>query len=282
MRIAVLLTVYNRREKTLACLGRLAMQVLPEQVKLAVYLTDDNSVDGTADAVARSYPNVNLLRGSGSLFWAGGMRNSWKAALKGNYDYYLLLNDDTLLRTDAISSLLSVAVHYAGIPSICVGATCDTTGKLTYGGRMLLSKYALKSKMVHSTRDVQDCDLGNANIMLVPAPVVSRLGILSDVFTHGIADYDYTLRARRAGFRVLVAPGFLGECENDHGRNWASAAMPLKKRIAFLKSPKGLAYHEYLYFIRSHFPYSLPATLLKLWLKTLFPGIWDSFKKVSY
>ena len=55
-RIAVLMTVHNRREKTLLCLERLFANRMPEGYSMAVYLTDDGCTDGTAEAVSAQYP----------------------------------------------------------------------------------------------------------------------------------------------------------------------------------------------------------------------------------
>ncbi len=284
MTIAVLLTTFNRKQKTLACLQSLKDQQLPEDVILKVFLTDDASADGTADAVKNTFPDTKIFNGNGSMFWAGGMRNTWRQALTSNADYYLLLNDDTLLKNTAVFSLLQCS-NYAKSKSlksaICVGSTADDeTGEISYGGRKLSSQKSWDGgSFVYSETEYVNCDVANANILLVPAEIVKDIGILSDKFTHGLADYDYTLKAKRAGYGLLIAPGFLGTCIDDHGNNWKSANTTLKERIAYLKSPKGLAYKEFLGFIKEHFPKSYPAAFIKLWLKTLFPFIWDKFKK---
>ncbi|WP_256010002.1 glycosyltransferase family 2 protein [Desertivirga xinjiangensis] len=278
MKLGILLTTFNRKQKTLSCLNSIYRQKLPANVSFDIHLTDDGSADRTAEAVKFHYPAVHVYHGTGSLFWAGGMRNSWRKALAGDYDYYLLLNDDTVLKDGALTTLLQYNENSAS-PAICVGATCDENGKITYGGKKLRSRLFLKSQTIHSDSDFLDCDLGNANIMLVPAEVVRKIGILSDSFTHGIADYDYTLKAKKAGFKVVTAPGFLGTCIHDHGKNWKTSDVSLKDRIKYLMSPKGLAYHEYLGFIKYHFPLYYPAAFCKLWLKTFFPVIWTTFKK---
>jgi GT2 family glycosyltransferase len=277
MRIAALLTTFNRKQKTLACLKSLRRQKLPAGVEVDIHLTDDASADGTADAVRYYFPEAMVYDGTGNLFWAGGMRNSWSEARKGNYDYYFLLNDDTLLRDDALAVLLSCPQSSG--PTVCVGTTADNDGKFTYGGRAVTSRVNMRSQLVFSETDYLDCDLGNANIMLVPSEVVQTIGILASDFTHGIADYDYTLKARKAGFGVKVAPGVLGTCVHDHGNNWKSSKAPLRERINYLKSPKGLAYGEYLGFIRNHFPLYYPSAFCKLWAKTLCPFIWEKFKR---
>lgn len=278
MKIAVLLATYNRRQKTLSCLESLERQALPEGTSLHIFLTDDNSADGTADAVKALYPQVNLFQGNGHLYWAGGMRHTWQQAQQYQPDFYLLVNDDTLLYDNALKDLL--AIYDPQAPAICIGSTRDeSSGALSYGGSVLLSKKRWKSKQIFSTTQTADCDFANANIMLVPAAVVEKIGMLSHRYTHSLADYDYCLTARKQGFSVKLAPGFLGSCIDDHGRNWKSQQTSLKERIQYLKSPKGLAYTEYLWFIRHHFPYSYPSAFVKLWMKTLFPVLWDRFKK---
>lgn len=278
MKIAVLLTTFNRKEKTLSCLSNLYDQTLPEHTELSIYLTDDASSDGTRSAIKKDFPDAHLFEGSGSLYWAGGMRNSWMEAKKDDPDYYLLLNDDTLFKYDALLQLLSCAIRQKSKPAIYVGTTVDPSGNITYGGHKLYSKNKVQSFNLYSDSELLECDMANANIMLVPKEIVAEIGILSGSYTHSIADFDYTLTAKKAGFKTIIIPGIAGYCTDDHGRNWRSSNVPLHERIKYLKSPKGLAYKEYMHFIMRHFPAHLPAAFTKLWLKTLFPVLWDKFK----
>lgn len=279
MKIAILLATFNRKRKTVSCLERVYAQELPKGTDICIFLTDDNSSDGTDQAVADLYPEVNLFKGNGNLFWAGGMRNSWREALKSDPDYYLLLNDDTLLNNTAIYSLLNYYEVSGNMHAITIGSTFDVaSNEISYGGRKLYHPKKVQSYNVYSETEYIECDMANANIMMVPKVAVQKIGILSDRYTHGIADFDYTLRARKAGFKVMVVPGVLGDCTDDHGKNWRSSAVSLKDRIRYLKSPKGLAYKEYLKFIKMHFPNHLPEAFIKLWLKTFFPVLWDKFK----
>lgn len=285
MKIAVLLATYNRKDKTLTCLSNLKDQEIPDDLDLEVFLTDDASTDGTTEAILEQYPKTHVYHGNGSLFWAGGMIQSWTMALASNADYYLLLNDDTFLYQDTLKVLLQSSMDYfkeKANYAICVGTTKDpVSGKATYGGRNLYSKYRPQCYIVQPEAHYVECDVANSNIMMVPAGVVAKIGILSKEFTHAIADFDYTMRAKKAGFSVIVAPGILGLCANDHGNNWKSSQVKLSERVKYLYSVKGLAYKEYLLFIKKHFPLNLPASFLKLWVKTLFPLVFDLFKKTT-
>jgi GT2 family glycosyltransferase len=284
MKIAVLLTCFNRREKTLKCLQNLFSQNSLDKYELHVFLTDDNSKDGTGQAVKEKYPDVNILKGNGKLFWAGGMRNSWRAALnsKIEFDYFFLLNDDTIIFSDTLEKLIESNQsmrHKKNVSNITIGTTTDfNKGKFTYGGFRLFSPHKIKHILVNSATQELECDFGCANIMLVPREITESIGILGDKFVHGIADFDYTLRAKKANFDVWVAPGVLGNCEYDQVRSWKSMDTKLSERIEFLYSPKGLEYKEYMYFLKTHFPREIPAMFLKFWVKTLFPVIYDRFK----
>ena len=285
--ITVLLTCHNRKMKTYSCLEALLNCDLDDDsYYLKIYLVDDGSTDGTTEYLQGNFKNLHIIQGSGSLFWAGGMRTAWKAARDNDRhsDYYLLLNDDTIVFKDTLTRLLSDLEDVNEAKSIIVGPTLDPdTKKVSYGGHKILNKLSFKSKMVlPNDKFPQKCEMGNANIMLVPNEVYEVIGSLTETYTHGIADFDYTLKALDNGIFTYVASAYCGYCKNDHGVNWLSQKSNLKQRIAYLYSPTGLSYKEYLKFIKVHFPFHLPQAFLLLWGKTLFPIIWQLFKNEDY
>jgi len=283
LRIASLACSFNRREKTATFLRSLSAQHIPEGYTLDIYLLDDNSSDGTAEYVRKNFPSVTVINGNGWLYWAGGMRKVWGEALKnGPYDFYLLLNDDVTLADNALDKLLEAYHKSPYEANIILGSVRDAkTGRVTYGGRRITSKINGKSfKLQPDENELLECEIGNANVMLVDNKTVNKIGILSGDYTHSLADFDYTLTAVKNGIKVWVGHGYYGYCENDHGVPWLPQKNSLKKRIKYLYSPTGLAYKEYITYVRKHFPYSLPEKFLKIWIKTLFPIFYDKFKQV--
>jgi GT2 family glycosyltransferase len=281
-KIAVLGCSYNRKKKTVRFLTSLVNQKVPENYAMDVFLLDDNSPDGTGDYVEAEFPTVNVVRGSGSLFWAGGMRTLWEYVLtQGTYDFFLLCNDDVMLFDGAINRLFAAYAQLALPGNIILGTVQDSEGStVTYGGQKIINKITGDTtNIAPDPIKLIPCEIGNANIMLVDKKTVDTIGILSSSYTHGIADYDYTLTALRSGIKVWVAPGCYGICDNDHAITWLPQRTALKKRIEYLYSPKGLAYNEHMLYVKKHFPLSVPITHAKLWLKTLFPIVYDVFKK---
>jgi Predicted glycosyltransferases len=285
MEIAVLLTCYNRKEKTLTCLDSLyhAIERVQEH-NFTIYLVDDGSTDGTGDSVRSQFPAVKVIESEGNLFWAGGMRLAWNSALaEKEYDAYLLLNDDVVLVESFILNILNTNSHSikkTGQSGIYCGSTVDKeSGNTSYGGlRIVKNNFRVKTTLLNPTDNPQRCHLANANILWISNDVTKKIGILSNRFVHCLADYDYTLTANEHQIPLWIIPGVGGYCSNDHGNSWKAPSSSLKERIAYLKSPKGLAYDEYLYYVRKHFPLFYPYSFFMLWLKTFFPVIWDKFK----
>ncbi len=281
-KIAALVCSYNRLEKTKTFLNTLTTQHIPENYTLDIYMLDDQSPDGTFDYVREHFPSINIISGTGSLFWAGGMRMLWQHVLKtSDYDFFILLNDDVKLFDNAFDKLLAAYCQSTFKDNILLGSVKNPElTKTTYGGRKLLNRYNGDAAFVEpDATELKECDLGNCNIMLVDKGTVNKIGVLSGRYIHSFADFDYTLSAKRHGVKVWVAPGHYGSCEYDHGKPWLSLQYTLKQRIAFMRSPKGIESRSYLRYIRKFFPLNYPAAVIKLWLKTLLPVVYDKYKK---
>lgn len=283
-KIAVLLTFHNRKSKTLSCLQTFFAADKPDNYLFDIYVVDDGSTDGTSEEIEKLYPSIRIIKGDGNLFWAGGMRLAWITALNDNkYHAFLLLNDDVLLYKDFISKLIATdafALEEDKRTGIYSCATIDDTTKEFSYGAYNVTKNFLKMRIhpVIPTNVPQPCQLTNANILWVSKETVDAIGILDEKYTHAIADFDYSLRAVKKGIPVYLTPDFGGVCVNDHTAAQRMMDAPLKERIAFLKSPKGLSYTEYLHYIRRHFLLFLPIEFATLWLRVLTPKLWAKFK----
>ena len=102
MKIAILMTCHNRKEKTVECISALCDALAGYNkgggngdIDAKLFLTDDGCTDGTAEAVGQQCFMRNLqssiVKGNGNLYWAGGMRLAWMKALKDqqSWNYYL-------------------------------------------------------------------------------------------------------------------------------------------------------------------------------------------------
>jgi GT2 family glycosyltransferase len=280
-KIAVLMTSFNRREVTLKSLASLFRQQKAEAIRFAVFLVDDGSTDGTGDAVNSLFPQVKVLQGNGTLFWNGGMRVAFAAAVRESFDAYLFLNDDTTLYSDALKNIIVCASRWlaAGGPAIVVGSTkSPDSGKHSYGGiAMRPDGFVLRLEKVTPDESLAiGCDTMNGNVALIPSEIAAVVGNLDKRFHHQFGDLDYGLRAKRAGFNVVVAPGYAGEClSNSPNGTWRDSSLTFRKRWKNLTSPKGVPLGEWFFFTRRHYGWRWPYYAISPYLKTIASS-WSS------
>ena len=295
MKIAVILTCFNRKQKTLSCLKSLfeARNNYRPKIDLHIYLTDDGCTDGTADAVCNTFSseNITILQGDGNLFWAGGMRLAWKAAMKyhEDWDFYLLLNDDVEILSNLFYALFEAdlySVEKYNMQGLYSGITrsIENHEKLTYGGHVFTNKLLNKSKHVWSDGTVPLlCDFTNANIMMIPKSVVDKIGTFYIGYSHGFADYDYSMKAKRKGIPVLLTKEACGACDNDHPSKNKIATkimgMSLSERLDyFAKPPHKIS--DYRRYILRNMPLRYPFVCISTFLNVYFPKIYYRIKRI--
>lgn len=271
--IAVILTVHNRKEKTINCLKSLFGQKSDKRLQFDVYLTDDGCTDGTTDEVRRLFPSVTIILGHGSLFWNRGMYRAWEAAAKEKkYDFYLWLNDDTLVFEDALENILA-ASKSTGHDALICGATCSNDrATVTYSGRTRQGR-----KRLVPIGKLQQCEIINGNFVLIPKVIFETVGNLDWRFRHAIGDFDYGLRVQKAGFKCYVAPEFIGICEsNPTLPKWCLTTTPLIKRFKLLYSPLGYAEPiPFFMYEKRHFGLRVAVKhFASINLRALLPGLW--------
>lgn len=282
--IAVILTVHNRLDKTVACLNAVFNQREKYSFfNVDVFLTDDGSTDDTSKILRNRFSAkpLHILSGNGNLYWNGGMINSWKAAIEyGGYDGYLWLNNDTIVLPNLWNELEQVDEYSRkqfGKGGIYVGSTKDPlTGEFTYGGFEFTNQWTLKDRFLHPNGHFQLCQCAHGNVTYISHDVVEKMGILCEQYLHGGGDHDYTYLAYKAGFPLIVLKDYVGICENDHQQGGYAdfLSMSLKQRIKYLYSPLGFNLHNTLLLQKRCFPYRYPFVWLMGYLKAFFPKMY--------
>lgn len=242
-KVAVLVTVFNRKETTLFGLKTLKETIaqLGDGFVFDIFLIDDGSTDGTYEAVKETYPEVFIYKGTGSLYWARGMQMAWEKALeKDSYDYFLWFNDDGELYPNALQTMFKTSEANGSESCVVTGAFCDHNGEHTYTGS-----------------DNDDCELipdGTyqkvavmyGNLILIPRNICKEVGTMNKIFTHGGGDNDYGFRVQKKGFSVIMTPVYVGVVDAHHERPYFEGRS-FRERWKALHSPKYSPFPTFYY-----------------------------------
>lgn len=269
--IAILITCHNRCKQTISCIESLYKSNLTANILTDIFLVDDGSTDGTTAVVKNSFPKVKIISGDGNLYWNRGMYLAWKTASETkSYDFYLWLNDDTILFPESIDALINQANNLE-CKRIIVGTTCSAIDRsFTYGG------YKFYNNKVVPNGTWQDCDYFNGNIVLIPYYVFQKVGLLDYQFVHALGDFDYGMRSRKMGFIHVASRSFMGLCErHTKDPKWRDPSVPILKRFKFLYSPLGKNPVEAFISDRRHHGVVIATYhYITLHFRTLLPQIW--------
>jgi N-acetylglucosaminyl-diphospho-decaprenol L-rhamnosyltransferase len=117
--LSVCILSWNTRELTLACLDALERDT-PKRAR-EVIVVDNGSQDGSAEAIARAFPNVTLLANPDNRYYSGGNN---QAAMAASGRYLCLLNSDTEVAPGALDTMVEwLEAHpaYAAVAPKLVG-----------------------------------------------------------------------------------------------------------------------------------------------------------------
>jgi len=210
MHIAALLPVHNRVSETVTCLS-LLLSYEDRSLKLQVVLVDDGSTDGTREEIRCLFPSVKILRGNGNLWWAGGVNTGLKyIAARVDCDFILILNNDTIFSRSTLFELLRQL--RLGSKTVFSAVTIDAeSGRIYSAGQRIQGPLQKLTPIYKGANpdshldEMVECDSVGTRFLIMPKRIIQDIGYFDqNRFPHGYSDFEYFLRARRKGYRIIV------------------------------------------------------------------------------
>lgn len=224
--IAIIIVHYNTPQETKDCLKSL------EDIKTTgfnhkIILVDNGSKKQLKLSKAYFNKNVEVLRSESNLGFTGGNNLGISHAIK-NYqsDYFLLLNSDTIVDPNFLMALYnsiketpqaglasSKIYFYKGSEFFGKSYRRDQKGKvLWYAGGSIdwLNITAFHRGVDELDRgqfdNQKESDFATGCSVLIKREVIERVGILDKKYFLYMEDVDFSVRAQKAGFKVLFCP----------------------------------------------------------------------------
>jgi GT2 family glycosyltransferase len=202
---------WNGGADTLACLGSLERL---EWARHSTIVVDNGSTDGSVDTIEAQHPEVRVIANDRNLGFAEGNNVGLRAALDAGADYVMLLNNDTLVAPDLLNQLVPEAETRpdAGAVSPLI-YYLDPPDRIWYAGARFDARRGHNGRHTgYGERDYGQYDrvreIGRATgaAMLVKREVIEHVGFLDGRFFLQVEDVEWSLRMRRAGWRIFFVP----------------------------------------------------------------------------
>ncbi len=226
MDLGIVIVSYNTRALTLDCLASVYDSLAGSTLRAHVWLVDNASADGSADAVGQRFPQASLIRSPHNLGFSGGNNLALRAILEHPEPprHVLLLNSDTLVHPGDLEALVEAldAHPQAGIVGAALrygdGAFQHSAFRFPTLAMLLLDFWPLNHRLLHSRLNGRyprrlydagapfsiDHPLGAA--LMIRRSALEQIGLLDEGFFMYCEEIDWCLRARRAGWEILCVP----------------------------------------------------------------------------
>ena len=199
--VAVVLS-YNGREDTLAALESLR--------GIGTVVVDNGSTDGSAEAVAAGFPDVELVRTGVNLGFAGGNNVGIRRALDRGADWVLLLNNDATVEPGLVEALAAAAEARPDAGVLACKVLFADSDRLWYAGAEFDSVTGRSRHEGFGEPDepgtLRDTRRATGAAMAVSRAAIDAAGLLDEELFLYAEDLEWSLRIRRAGLRWCTCP----------------------------------------------------------------------------
>jgi GT2 family glycosyltransferase len=206
VRASIVVVTFNHRAIVARCLSA-AQSTMSAQDELIV--VDNNSVDGTADEIARDFPEVQLIRSASNLGF-GRANNLGASSARGRY--VVFLNPDTEPQPGWLEALIGALTDYPGAALVTAKLVLAAAPGYVdaFGNDIHVSGITTCrgwGQPAERFTRVEEVNATSGACLAAERDVFQRLGGFDNYLFLYYEDTDLSLRARLAGYKCIAVPG---------------------------------------------------------------------------
>lgn len=199
---------FNGLEDTRKCLRSLSALSPPA----SVVVVDNASTVNPIPVLSTEFPWAHLVRNPVNGGWSGGNNTGIRYALDRGADFVILLNNDTIVRSDLIARLLVAAAVYPdyGVIGPVIRFMDEPEVVMTDGigfnrrGTNGVFYHIPVPEVAADPPAVTEVDIVNGCCMMIRGEVFRRVGLIEDRFFLIHEESDFCLRVQQSGFKCGV------------------------------------------------------------------------------
>ena len=286
--IYVIILNWNGWEDSIRCIRSLDSVSYP----IHYLLIDNGSTNDSIPKLRAEFPDLDLIEISENLGFSGGNNVGIRYALQREADYILLLNNDTIVDSNFIQPMLQELEKNESVAAVNpkIYFLHDKNRLWAAGGNVrfwtAFSGNRGRGEVDKGQYDeIEPVDFGTGCCLLIRRTALEQIGLLNESYFAYYEDLDWSLRARRNGYKIVYVPKSkiwhaVGSASMEKNKNQQSpfihylvARNHLWSLRAYADSVRYFAF--FAYFIRRLVYYTFIFILLRRWAK--LDSLWRGF-----
>lgn len=270
-KIAIVILNWNGYKDTSECIISLQKTTFDNY---QIFVVDNGSIQDDYLLLNKNFPEIEIIRSESNLGFTGGNNLGIEYAMKMNPDYFLLLNNDTIVEPNFIRPLLDVfeKEKNAGIAAPQINYFYEPEKIWTAGGkisRLRGSGFDHSDQIYNSTKsEIRHVTFVSGCCMLIKKKVLEKIGLFDDNYFLYIEDADLCCRTTQAGYKIAV---------NSNSKIFHKVSSSTKENHSLL--PIYYATRNRLYFSQKNFPNFFILTLAYISLAMMIKSVYWLFSK---
>lgn len=214
MKIALLITTFNRKESLKRLLILLQSISIPSGTSFSKIIINDGSRDGTDEMIGLMKNEYTIINGNGKWWWTKCMNAGFKEAIKQNCDFVLILNDDIEIEKNYFVTLLN---DYKNIPKGSILGSASISIKKPHliesAGTKQFIKWRLKfvpyftgfKPMNESFNGIHKSWTLSGRGTLIPVSIFNQIGLYDEKLVQYGSDDEFCIRANLNNIPVYIS-----------------------------------------------------------------------------
>jgi len=204
---------WNGKADTLECLASIASISLINNQDFKVIVVDNRSTDDSMEAITNEFPDSHLIMTGENLGFSDGNNVGISSALENNFDYILLLNNDTIIEENLLSAFIKASETTNGPTlfgaKIYLYSQPDTlwfAGGVWHSETLSFEHVGLRQPDRIKYLDYKECDYITDCALFANSDAFRTIGLLNDDFFLTYEETDWCYRAHSNGYKCIVVP----------------------------------------------------------------------------